>query len=85
MQINHPQEVWVRHSYDVHDEPQKVVYVKKRGAKFNTELIPPVLYHQFPLPINKAKASDLQELANKYIPKPHQSFYNNLPATDDDN
>jgi hypothetical protein len=61
---------------------KELVCVKKRGAKFNTELIPPVLYNQFPLPINKAKASDLQELASKYIPNPQKSFYKNLPSVD---
>ncbi len=84
VQVDHPHEVWVRHSYDVKEEPQRVVYVKKRGAKFNAELIPPALYQRFPLPINTAKASDLRDLAMKYIPNPHRLFYVNLPAIDID-
>ena len=83
VQLEHPQEVWVRHTYDVKENPQTVSYVKKRGAEFNTELLPPTLYHQYPLPINSAKAKDVQELADKYVPRPYWIFYTNLPVTDD--
>lgn len=78
--VSHPHEVWV--SYDVKAEPQKVMYVKKRGAKFNEELLPQALYDNFPLPINSAKAKDVQELADNYVPSQYRSFYNNLPVTD---
>ena len=37
--------------------------------------IPRCLYQQYPLPIKKAKADDVQTLAVKCLPAQHQQFY----------
>ena len=43
---------------------------------------PPSLYQQYPIPVKKAKADDLGKLL-AYIPAEYQSFYFNLPTTED--
>lgn len=79
----HPQEVWVRHSYEISEMPQRVSYFKKRGKQDGIDAMPPFLYTQNPIPIKKAKADDLLKLL-EYIPAKHHSFYTNLPALDDE-
>ena len=51
--FEHPTEVWVRHTYDVAEEPQCVCYLKKRYMQVGIDSIPPPLYHCSPLPIKK--------------------------------
>ena len=79
VECTHLNEVWVRHTYNVSEEPQCVSYSKKRGMKGMS--IPRCLYQQYPLPIKKAKADDVQTLAVKYLPAQHQQFYANIPST----
>ena len=79
--INHPMEVWVRYSYDVKEQPRSVCYFKKHNQTA-LDLFPPPLYSQYPKPIKKAKA-DLQKLVKEYVPEEYQSFYNEMPETDD--
>ena len=50
--------VWVRHTYNIEEEPQQVSYFKKRQAIFDIDFQPPVLYQVYPLPINSAKSED---------------------------
>ena len=84
VECTHLNEVWVRHTYNISEEPQRVSYSKKRGMK--ETVIPRCLYQQYPLPIKKAKADDVKRLAVKYLPAQHQQFYANIPSTtaDDD-
>ena len=81
--MEHYQEVWVRHTYKVEEEPQRVSYFKKRRAKVDIDFCPPLLCDLYPLPISAAKSKDLQSLACKYVSTEYRSFYENLPATDD--
>ena len=64
--FEHPSEVWVRHTYNVEEIPQRVSFLKKRGMQ-NSGGIPPPLYNQYPLPIKKEKAEDVRKLVDKYI------------------
>ena len=82
--LEHPNEVWVRHTYDVLETPQSVSFMKKRGIKDGLDCLPPPLYDRFPIPIKKAKADDVRILLTKYIPASHQDFYSELPVVDAD-
>ena len=81
--LEHPNEVWVRHTYDVLETPQSVSFMK-RGIKGGLDCLPPPLYDRFPIPIKKAKADDVRILVTKYIPASHQDFYSELPVVDAD-
>ena len=82
--FEHQEEVWVRHTYDVFEVPQRVCYRKKRGVK-NVCQMPPSLYEQYPIPIKRAKAEDLKKLVTSYIPREYQHFYSELPTINDSN
>jgi len=81
--VDHPMEVWVRYSYDVKEQPRSVCYFKKRNQTA-LDVFPPHLYSQYPVPIKKAKAEDLRKLVSEYVPEEYQSFYNEMPETEDD-
>ena len=81
LKVKHKTEVWVRHSYNISEVPQVVSYYKKRGKRPISTLNP--LYNQYPLPIKKAKASDVTILVNKYLPINRRDFYANLPTLAD--
>ena len=78
--FEHPKEVWVRHSYNVSETPQCVSYFKKRGMQFGIDMMPPPLYQQYPIPINKAKADDLRKLVASFVPTEYQEFFIELPT-----
>ena len=78
VEIEHRQEVWVRHTYNIEEEPQQVSYFKKRQAIFDINFHPPVLYHVYPLPINSAKSEDLKILSQQYVPSWYRDFYADL-------
>lgn len=80
--LEHPEEVWVRHTYNVEETPQCVSFKKKRGIQSGINRLPPPLYDQFPIPIKKAKAEDVRMLVSKYVPNAHQEFYCELPTID---
>ena len=80
--VDHPNGVWVRHTYDSKEIPQRVKYNKKR-AKGQTHLAPPCLYQSFPISIKKAKADDVKKLVSHYVPARYQGFYSYLPALGD--
>ena len=80
VEIEHRQEVWVRHTYNIEEEPQHVSYFKKRQAIFDIDFQPPVLYQVYPLPINSAKSEDLKILSQKYVPSAYRDFYADLPV-----
>ena len=83
--LDHKDEVWVRHSYDVKELPQRVSYFKKRRRQSGIEGNTPPLYHQFPIPIKQAKADDLKKLVASYVPTEYQDFYSELPCCNDGN
>ena len=70
--------MWVRHTYDVKEIPQWVSFLKKRKALSGFECIPPLLYHQYPIPIKKEKAQDVKSLVSKYVPSEYQGFYTDI-------
>ena len=76
--IEHPTEVWVRHTYNVEEMPQCVSLLKKRKALSGFECIPPLLYHKYPIPIKREKAQDVKSLLSKYVPSEYQGFYTNI-------
>ena len=80
--VEHPTEVWVRHSYDIRETPQIVSYYKKRGKRPFSTLN--ALYSQYPLPIKRAKAQDVSKLVHSYVPAHLQGFYANLSSIDED-
>lgn len=82
VQIEHPQEVWVRFTYSQSEIPRKVSFFKKSNICYTLQYLPPVQYDQYPLPIKSAKASDLQTLASKYLPDPVKEMYMGLPSCD---
>lgn len=47
------------------------------------DVSPPLLYSQYPIPIKKAKAEDLHKLIQEYVPQEYQSFYAEMPETND--
>lgn len=77
--FEHPSEVWVRHTYDVTETPQRVSYYKKRGTQGGMDSNPPPLYQCYPLPLKKAKVDDLRKLVSSYVPAEHQEFFAELP------
>ena len=79
--LDHPREVWVRHSYDVSETPQRASYFKRRGVQHGIDIELSALYQQYPIPIRKAKADDLGKLL-AYIPAEYQFFYFNLTTED---
>ena len=80
--IDHAREVWVRYTYDVREQPRSVCYFKKRN-RLPLDVSPPLLYSQYPIPIKKAKAEDLHKLIQEYVPQEYQSFYAEMPETND--
>ena len=60
--FDHPKEVWVRHTYNVAELPQRVSYFKKRGMSSEMDTNPPALYPKYPISIKEAKANDLRKL-----------------------
>ena len=76
---DHAREVWVRHTYDPSDIPQRVSYFKRRGIREGIDMLPPPLYPQYPIPIKKAKADDLCKL----LPFLPADFYTSLPTDED--
>ena len=85
VELEHPNELWIRHTYNVNEAPQQVSYFKKRGVHLGIDGPPPPLYEYYPIPIKKAKADDLKKLVADYIPGDYQSFYSELPTVDSDN
>ena len=77
--VNHIDEVWVRHTYDSNEKPQTVSYFKKR-CKVNDESTPLPWYNQYPIPIKQEKANDLAELVES---SEYRGFHSNLPTTDE--
>ena len=65
--LEHPNEVWVRHTYNANEVPQRVTYSKKRGMKHGIGNMPPSLYECYPIPIKGAKAVDLKKLVANYV------------------
>ena len=81
--FEHPQDVWIRHTYDVSEVPQCVSFRKRRGIQKGIDS-PPPLYDRYPIPIIKrAKADDLWNLVSKYVPTAYQGFYSELPTAED--
>ena len=85
VELEHLNEVWIRHTYNVDEAPQQVSYFKKRGVQLGIDGPPPPLYEYYPIPIKKAKADDLKKLVADYIPGDYQSFYSKLSTVDSDN
>ena len=83
--LEHPNEVWVRHTYDANEAPQHVSYFKKRGVQRGFDGPPPPLYDNYPIAIKKAKADDLKKLVTHYVPVEYQGFYSELPTVDNTN
>ena len=81
--VDHPRKVWVRYTYDVRETP-RVVYYFKKNNRLELDESPPLLYSQYPIPIKKAKAEDLQKLVQQYVPCEYRSFYAELPQSKDD-
>ena len=81
--FEHPNEAWVRHTYDVSETPRCVSFRKRRGVQEGIDSPPPLLYDHYPIRIKRAKADDLRTLVSKYVPEAYQDFYSELPATDD--
>ena len=81
--VDHPMEVWVRHTYDVMETPKRVSYYKKRGRQ-SMDTKPPQLYEQYPIPLKKPKADDLHKLVAKFVPSEYQEFYVELPTNGSD-
>ena len=81
VEVEHPTEVWVRHTYDVNEPPQWVSYFKKQVIQNGS---PPPLYEHYPIPIKKAKAVDLKKLVTEYVPSHYRSFYSELPTLESD-
>lgn len=81
--LEHPNEVWVRHTYNANEVPQRVTYSKKRGMKHGIGNMPPPLYECYSIPIKGAKAVDLKKLVANYVPREYQSFYSELPTLND--
>ena len=50
-QREHPQEVWVRYTYDVSEMPRRVSFHKKSRVNYCLLHLPPPLYQRYPLPI----------------------------------
>ena len=83
--FEHPHKVWVHHTYDGHEKPKCVSFIKKRGIQSGFDYLPPPLYDQYPVAIEKSKAEDLRKLVTKYVPAAHQGFYSELPIVDTEN
>ena len=81
--VDHPMEVWVRHTYDVMETPKRVSYYKKRGGQ-SIDTKPPQLYEQYPIPLKKPKADDLHKLVANFVPSEYQEFYVELPTNGSD-
>ena len=77
----HPQEVWVRNTYDLSETPRKVFYYKKSRVSYCLQYPPPPQYEHYPLPIKAAKAADLKKLAIQYLPNIAKDMYIDLPVT----
>lgn len=56
---DHPKEVWVQYTYSVKEQPGRVSFYKKQN-QIGLDGPPPALYSQYPIPIKKEKAQDLQ-------------------------
>ena len=82
-QQEHPQEVWVRYTYDVSETPCRVSFYKKSCVNYCLLHLPPPLYQRYPLPIKAAKAADLRKLATEYLPNTGKGMYIDLPAVED--
>ena len=78
----HPQEVWVRYSYDLCESPRKVSFYKKSRISYCLQYPPPQQYEHYPLPIKAAKAADLKKLAIQYLPSTVKDMYMDLPVTE---
>ena len=81
--IDHPEEVWVRFTYRATETPRRVCYYRKRGQTEVNEP-PPALYSQYPVPIKKAKAADLEKLVGEFVPSEHHHFYADIIADEND-
>lgn len=77
--IDHPNNVWVRNTYNVKEIPRCVSYFKKRNCII-PDCSPPPLYPQYPIPIKIEKAQDLKKLVNDYVPMNYQNFYAEMPT-----
>ena len=82
--VDHPKEVWVRHTYSVAEAPKRVSYLKKRGVQSGIDRKPPPLYQQYPIPLKKPKADDLRKLVSNFVPSKYQDFYAELPTDGSD-
>ena len=51
VELEHPNKVWIRHTYNVDEAPQQVSYFKKRGVQLEIDGPPPPLYEHYPIPI----------------------------------
>ena len=80
----HPNEVWVRYTYDPSETPRKVSFYKKSRVNIPLCHLPPQLYQGYPLPIKAAKAADLKKLATQYLPADTRGMYIDLPTVEED-
>ena len=71
----HPNEVWVRYSFDNSKPWEKVKVVKNRSPGEPTHL------HDAQIPLKPAKLKDLVTIANKFIPPSFRPFYTGLTST----
>ena len=71
----HPNEVWVRYSFDNSKPWEKVKVVKNRSPGEPTHL------HGAQIPLKPAKVKDLVMIANKFIPSSFRPFYTGLTST----
>ena len=83
VEVDHPKNVWIRYTYKVEEDPRFVSFYKKRN-RFEIESSPPLLYSNYPIPIKRAKAEDLKNLVNEYVPKEYQCFYAEMLTTESD-
>ena len=80
----HPQQVWVRYTYNPSETPRKVSFYKKSRVNYCLQYPPPPLYEYYPLPIKAAKAADLKKLAVQYLPSSARDMYIDLPVVEGD-
>ena len=78
--VDHPKEVWVRHTYNVMETPKRVSYFKKRGVQCGVDMKLLPLYQQYPIPLKKPKADDLRNLVSSFVLSEYQDFYAELPT-----
>ena len=80
---DHPQEVWVRNTYDLSETTRKVSFFRKSHVSYCLQHPPPPRYKLYPLLIKAAKAADLRKVTLQYLPNTCKEMYTGYPANED--